>query len=408
MNTSSTFHSKPLPSLQQIRLLVESNSFTDALEMIDQLADVKGNNTELLKLKAFIFKAQSNFEEYLQQLEIISQSANNIEDQEYYIYELWQLNQQQKAHQLKRHQLQNPQYCQKLAHFLQHKHPLILANQQFFHQYSRQSLKKSLHEIATTMIADSEKLERCQWFIDNLFNLNAFYQQSENSLHRPSYLAYGHLNNRPFIDDDEIIAKQDFSEIHQTIIEMVHQLIVDNDKELVPYVKNVPGAPKCLEHLKGNKDWSSLVICSDGQSKVKNGENLITLLRQHFSLADLSPMAPEVMISILKPGTHIKPHFGITNIKQTLHIPIVIPKGDLGIKVADETRTWHHDFPILFDDSFQHEAWNFSNETRIVLIVDVWHPSLSLEERKFLTQSYPMITRCFSTLTKSTRLQGNL
>ena len=37
---------------------------------------------------------------------------------------------------------------------------------------------------------------------------------------------------------------------------------------------------------------------------------------------------------------------------------------------------------IVFDDSFEHEVWNESGETQIVLIVDFNHPDLPEKERK--------------------------
>ena len=36
---------------------------------------------------------------------------------------------------------------------------------------------------------------------------------------------------------------------------------------------------------------------------------------------------------------------------------------------------------IVFDDIFEHEVWNLSKDTRIVLIVDINHPELSEEKR---------------------------
>jgi aspartate beta-hydroxylase len=35
----------------------------------------------------------------------------------------------------------------------------------------------------------------------------------------------------------------------------------------------------------------------------------------------------------------------------------------------------------VFDDSFEHEAWNEGAGERIVLIVDIWHPDLTPSER---------------------------
>lgn len=40
---------------------------------------------------------------------------------------------------------------------------------------------------------------------------------------------------------------------------------------------------------------------------------------------------------------------------------------------------------MVFDDSFQHEAWNDNAEQpRLVLIFDIWHPDLTPSEVKFL------------------------
>jgi aspartyl/asparaginyl beta-hydroxylase (cupin superfamily) len=37
---------------------------------------------------------------------------------------------------------------------------------------------------------------------------------------------------------------------------------------------------------------------------------------------------------------------------------------------------------MMFDDTFDHEAWNGSEQTRVVLIFDVWNPELSIAERE--------------------------
>jgi aspartyl/asparaginyl beta-hydroxylase (cupin superfamily) len=40
---------------------------------------------------------------------------------------------------------------------------------------------------------------------------------------------------------------------------------------------------------------------------------------------------------------------------------------------------------FVFDDTIEHEAWNGSDELRVVLIVDLWQPSLSPEDRAAVT-----------------------
>lgn len=36
---------------------------------------------------------------------------------------------------------------------------------------------------------------------------------------------------------------------------------------------------------------------------------------------------------------------------------------------------------LVFDDTYEHEAWNRSRQVRVVLIADVWNPYLAEVER---------------------------
>ncbi len=36
---------------------------------------------------------------------------------------------------------------------------------------------------------------------------------------------------------------------------------------------------------------------------------------------------------------------------------------------------------VVFDDTFEHEAWNRSKQTRVVLIFDLWNPYLTDAEQ---------------------------
>lgn len=45
------------------------------------------------------------------------------------------------------------------------------------------------------------------------------------------------------------------------------------------------------------------------------------------------------------------------------------------------SRSWSEGELLIFDDSFEHEVWHNGTQVRLVLIVDVWHPDLTEEER---------------------------
>ena len=46
----------------------------------------------------------------------------------------------------------------------------------------------------------------------------------------------------------------------------------------------------------------------------------------------------------------------------------------------------------MFDDTYEHEALNLSKtESRVVLLVDVWHPDLESEEREAIRNMFGVV-----------------
>ena len=41
---------------------------------------------------------------------------------------------------------------------------------------------------------------------------------------------------------------------------------------------------------------------------------------------------------------------------------------------------------MVFDDTFEHEAWNRSDSMRVILLMDLWNPALSEAERAGFSQ----------------------
>lgn len=87
-----------------------------------------------------------------------------------------------------------------------------------------------------------------------------------------------------------------------------------------------------------------------------------------------------IMYSRLAARTWIPPHFGLSNALIRAHLPLLVPPEGCSIRVGDQRRSWITDELLFFDDSFQHEVWNRSDQDRIVLFFNVFHPDLSDEE----------------------------
>ena len=120
-----------------------------------------------------------------------------------------------------------------------------------------------------------------------------------------------------------------------------------------------------------------------GAQTVERNRSLCPFTSQLIeSLPGVGEMA---MVSRLAPGAHIKPHCGVNNSRYTVHLGLHVPPG-CWFRVADEVRPWHEGRCLLFDDSFEHEAMNPSQQYREVLLVDFWHPELTPAETQLLQQ----------------------
>ena len=150
-----------------------------------------------------------------------------------------------------------------------------------------------------------------------------------------------------------------------------------------PYVDFPPGTPiddwAALNH---SSDWSVYPLWRDGEQipdHLQKCPKTATVLAQ-LPLCDIPHYAPGAFFSVLKPRTRLPPHTGTTNTRSIVHLPLVIPSG-CGFRVGADVRTWVEGNAWVFDDSIEHEAWNDSDETRIILIFDIWNPLLSAAER---------------------------
>lgn len=114
----------------------------------------------------------------------------------------------------------------------------------------------------------------------------------------------------------------------------------------------------------------------------KKVEENCQLCPQTTSLVEQIPGLTTAGFSALKPGTHIQPHTGYTNAVLRCHLGLIVPD-NCAIRVGDRTKTWQEGKCFIFDDTFEHEAWNYGETTRIVLLLDFINPKVPREQIKF-------------------------
>ncbi|OAN79406.1 hypothetical protein A8B78_11775 [Jannaschia sp. EhC01] len=91
------------------------------------------------------------------------------------------------------------------------------------------------------------------------------------------------------------------------------------------------------------------------------------------------PDVTSASLSALGPGSNINPHQGDTNAVIRIHLPLIVPAGlpECGFQVGNEARPWVEGQAMLFLDAKTHFAWNRSQGTRYVMILDVFRPEFS-------------------------------
>ncbi|MFL6591594.1 MAG: aspartyl/asparaginyl beta-hydroxylase domain-containing protein [Luteimonas sp.] len=160
--------------------------------------------------------------------------------------------------------------------------------------------------------------------------------------------------------------------------------VLNAERELVPFLV-IDDQNAEEDYLGGDphsRAWDAFFFYRHGQQYT--GQHTAcprtSAALEDVPLTRIAGHAPEVLFSLLAPRTHIKPHYGVTNTRVVTHLPLVIPAGDCKLVVGGIEHAWNAGRCVTFDDTFLHEAWNRTDERRVVLILDTWNPDLAPEE----------------------------
>ncbi len=141
--------------------------------------------------------------------------------------------------------------------------------------------------------------------------------------------------------------------------------------------------------LAGSPLWKALHLYKDG---VANKALLAKLpemkkLLANIPLYNLNDQPYEVFFSLLKARQHITPHYGLSNHSLTVHLAFIVPESGY-LRSGEQSMSWQEGKLIVFDDSFDHEAENSSDQDRVVLIFSVWHPDLTIAEQQAIRATF--------------------
>lgn len=152
-----------------------------------------------------------------------------------------------------------------------------------------------------------------------------------------------------------------------------------------PYVSMDENAPNVAHWQAVNKSsaWNSCHLYNYGSLKEEAAARCPVTMETlaKAPLIRVPHHGPETIFSVLAPGTHIPAHHGLVSGRLLVHLPLIVPENCGALRVGGEERSWEFGKCLIFDDTYAHEAWNRSDETRVVLIFDIWHPEVTAAER---------------------------
>ena len=222
---------------------------------------------------------------------------------------------------------------------------------------------------------------RLQEAIDIMLGKTRVYLQEPTRFYFPSLPQVDVYNNAGFdwIEDLEAKTPQIKAEL---------LALVEDHAAFSPYIPRNAERPHLNTHaLVDNADWSAFYLWKEGERQDANCARcpVTAAAMEKVPLDFLPGRAPSVLFSLLRPGAHIPPHHGMLNTRLICHLPVLVP-GPAWLRVGNTTHHWEEGKIIVFDDSIEHEAKNDADQTRVVLLFDIWRPELNAEEREEITR----------------------
>jgi aspartate beta-hydroxylase len=201
-------------------------------------------------------------------------------------------------------------------------------------------------------------------------------------MQRPRFLYVPGLPTSPFLDTSLQPWTPKLRAAYPEVRDEAVSLLAEG-RELEEFIK-VRGGDRIGNYLGGVRpSWDAFFFYRRGQRYDENHRRCprTSALLESIDLTRIPGQTPEICFSVLAADTHILPHHGVTNARTVMHLPLVVPP-HCALNLVDRgTHHWIEGEPVMFDDTFLHEAWNRSDSIRVILLMDCWNPHLTEAER---------------------------
>jgi ornithine lipid ester-linked acyl 2-hydroxylase len=175
---------------------------------------------------------------------------------------------------------------------------------------------------------------------------------------------FSQVETTPFIDPRQF-------EWHERLTS--EWLTIQSELKAVLSADTIPNLQDVFweQGLTDDDKWRSYIFYTYGQ----RFENQCRRCPETARLLQDIPGMKTALFSILAPGKMIPPHRGPYRGVMRYHLGLIVPReGRCAIRVGDETAVWEEGVGMMFDDCYEHEVWNDTKETRVVLFLDIVRP----------------------------------
>ena len=178
---------------------------------------------------------------------------------------------------------------------------------------------------------------------------------------------FSKIPTTPFLDPYQFDWARMLENNWQVIREELDEILKQKDK--LPRFQDISEDQKSISK---DDDWKTFFLYGFGYKAEANCLRCPETTR----LIESVPGMTTAFFSILNPGKHIPRHRGVYKGILRYHLGLKVPEpaARCRIQVDDITEHWEEGKSMLFDDTYQHEVWNDTQGTRVVLLMDIIRP----------------------------------
>jgi aspartyl/asparaginyl beta-hydroxylase (cupin superfamily) len=243
-----------------------------------------------------------------------------------------------------------------------------------------------LDRLASQGLVEGRSAARFRHSLDILLGRKKIYFQQPRTYFFPELpqIQFYDRSDFPWLDKVEGAT----ADIRAELLEVLKQ-----GSAFRPYVQGDPRRPRKEQSgMTDNPDWGAFYFWKDGEIVPENAARCPRTMSvmAEVPLDRVKNRSPSVLFSLLRPGARIPPHSGLVNTRLICHLPLIVPP-NCGFRVGNDARTPVEGKAWVFDDTIEHEAWNNSDQTRVILLFEIWRPELTEEERGLVTAMFDAI-----------------